>query len=115
LSFGQIFGPVAAGILIALWAGLLVGWWEQRQSLLRLMLFMFGTALTFNLGRDISLLVLWPIIFAYFFVHLTEMVGHEAIRTTSQLATIAPANAAPVQMSADLVTDAMGKSSVRPE
>jgi len=62
LNFGQIFGPVAAGILIALWAGLPIGWWEQRQSLLRLMLLMLGTALTFNLGGDISLLVLSPII-----------------------------------------------------
>jgi len=65
LNFGQIFGPVAAGILIALWAGLPIGWWEQRQSLLRLlrlMLLMLGAALTFNLGRDISLLVLSPII-----------------------------------------------------
>ena len=53
---------MAAGILIALWAGLPIGWWEQRQSLLRLMLLMLGTALTFNLGRDISLLVLSPII-----------------------------------------------------
>jgi len=62
LNFGQIFGPVAAGILIALWAGLPIGWWEQRQSLLRLMLLMLGTALIFNLGGDISLLVLSPII-----------------------------------------------------
>ena len=53
---------MAAGILIALWAGLPIGWWEQRQSLLRLMLLMLGTALTFNLGGDISLLVLSPII-----------------------------------------------------
>jgi hypothetical protein len=73
LNFGQIFGPVAVGILMALWAGLLIRWLEQRQSLLRLMLFMLGTALTFNLGRDISLLVLWPIIFACFFVPVTEV------------------------------------------
>ena len=70
MNFGQTVGPVAAGILMALWIGLLIRWWEQRQSLLRLVLFMLGAALTFNLGRDISLLVLWPVIFAYFFSDL---------------------------------------------
>ena len=40
LNFGQILGPVAAGILMALWTGLLIRWWEQRKSLLRLVLFM---------------------------------------------------------------------------
>src|SRR5213592_4611429 len=73
LNFGKILGPVAAGILIALWTGLLIRWWEQRKSLLRLMLFMLGVGLTFNLGRDITLLVLWPVIFAYCFVRLTEL------------------------------------------
>ena len=73
LNFGQIFGPVAAGILMALWTGLLIRWWEQRKSLLRLVLFMLGAGLTFNLGRDISMLVLWPVIFAYFFVRLAEI------------------------------------------
>ena len=73
LNVGRIVGPVAAGILMALWIGLLIRWWEQRQSLLRLVLFMLGAALTFNLGRDISLLVLWPVIFAYFFVRFAEI------------------------------------------
>src|SRR6266498_2480165 len=73
LNFGKILGPVAAGILMALWTGLLIRWWEQRKSLLRLVLFMLGAALTFNLGRDITLLVLWPVIFAYCFVRLTEL------------------------------------------
>jgi len=53
-------------MLMALWTSLLLRWWEQRQSLLRFMLFMLGIGLTFNLGRDITLLVLWPVVFAYF-------------------------------------------------
>jgi oligosaccharide repeat unit polymerase len=73
LNFGQIFGPVAAGILMALWSGLLIRWWAQRHSLLRLMLFMLGAGLTFNLGRDISLLVLWPVLFAYCFIRFIEI------------------------------------------
>jgi uncharacterized membrane protein YadS len=58
---------------MAFWTGLLIRWWEQRKSLLRLALFMLGAALTFNLGRDITLLVLWPVVFAYFFVRLIEI------------------------------------------
>jgi oligosaccharide repeat unit polymerase len=98
LNFGQIFGPVAAAILIAVWTGLLIRWWEQRQSLLRLVLFMLGAGLTFNLGRDITLLVLWPAIFAYCFVRLAEMWATRRVRELPQLATIAPANPVPVHV-----------------
>jgi oligosaccharide repeat unit polymerase len=96
LNFGQIFGPVLAGILMALWTGLLIRWWEQRKSLLRLVLFMLGAGLTFNLGRDISMLVLWPVIFAYFFVRLAETWGTR--RELPQLASVVPANALPVHV-----------------
>ena len=98
LNFGQIFGPVAAGILMALWAGLLIRWWEQRKSLLRLMLFILGAALTFNLGRDISMLVLWPVVFAYFFIRLTENWATKQFVRLPQLATVVPANAAPMHV-----------------
>ena len=98
LNFGQIFGPVAAGILMALWTGLLIRWWEQRKSLLRLVLFMLGAGLTFNLGRDISMLVLWPVIFAYFFVRLAEMWATKRFRQLPQLATVVPADAGPMQV-----------------
>ncbi len=73
LNFGPFFGPLAAGIIMALWTALLIRWWEQRNSLLRLVLFMLGAGLTFNLGRDITLLVLWPVVFAYCFIRLVEI------------------------------------------
>jgi len=98
LNFGQIFGPVAAGILMALWTGVLIRWWEQRKSLLRLALFMIGAGLTFNLGRDITLLVLWPAVFAYFFVRLTEIWATRRFRQLPQLATVVPANVGPMQV-----------------
>jgi oligosaccharide repeat unit polymerase len=104
LNFGQIFGPVAAGILMALWAGLLIRWWEQRKSLLRLALFMLGVGLTFNLGRDITLLVLWPVVFAYFFVRLTEIWATRRFPQLLELTTVAPANAGAVQMLAGRLT-----------
>src|SRR5882724_470791 len=98
LNFGQIFGPVAAGILMALWTGLLIRWCAQRKSLLRLMLFMLGAGLTFNLGRDISMLVLWPVIFAYFLVRLVEIWATRRFRQLPQLATVVTADAGPIQV-----------------
>jgi hypothetical protein len=96
LNFGQIIGPVAAGILMALWTGLLIRWWEQRRSLLRFVLFMLGAGLTFNLGRDITLLVLWPLVFAYFFIRLTEIWAMKRLGKLPQTVTLGPAAAAPV-------------------
>jgi MFS family permease len=98
LNFGQIFGPVVAGILMALWTGLLVRWWEQRKSLLRLALFMLGAGLTFNLGRDITLLVLWPVVFTYFFVRLAEIWAKRRFGRLQQTTTAVAANVGPMQV-----------------
>jgi len=98
LNFGEIFGPIASGILMALWTCLLIRWWKQRESLLRLMLFMLGVGLTFNLGRDITLLVLWPVVFAYFFVRLTEIWATRRFVQLPQLATIVPPNTGSMQV-----------------
>jgi hypothetical protein len=98
LNFGQIFGPVVAGILVALWTGLLIRWWEQRKSLLRLALFMLGAGLTFNLGRDITLLVLWPVVFTYFFVRLAESWTTRRFGRLPQMTTAVPANAGTMQV-----------------
>ena len=90
LNFGQYIGPVAAGIIMAVWTALLIRWWEQRNSLLRLVLFMLGAGLTFNLGRDITLLVLWPVVFAYCFVRLIEIWTAKQSRAAPQVVTQAP-------------------------
>jgi oligosaccharide repeat unit polymerase len=90
LNFGPFFGPIAAGIIMALWTGLLIRWWQQRDSLLRLMLFMLGAGLTFNLGRDVTLLVLWPVVFSYCFVRLIEICTARKPRRAQQVATHAP-------------------------
>ena len=62
-NFGRFFGPLAAAFLMALWVAMLA-----RQDLLgddpgRLLLYACGLILTFNLGRDITLLVLYPFFF----------------------------------------------------
>src|SRR5436190_6687221 len=90
LNFGPFFGSLSAGIIMALWTSLLIRWWQQRNSLLRLMLFMLGAGLTFNLGRDITLLVLWPVVFAYCFIRLIEIWTAKQSRAAPQITKRAP-------------------------
>ena len=57
---------------------------------------MLGIGLTFNLGRDITLLVLWPVVFAYLFVRLTEILATKRFGRLPQVQTVASAGAGPV-------------------
>lgn len=65
-NFGVWLGPLAAAFLMAMWVSLLA-----KDDLLshvqpgRLMLYASGLILTFNLGRDITLLVLYPYFFGW--------------------------------------------------
>jgi len=65
VNFGGILGPMAAALLMSLWVAILA-----RQDLFateawRLFLYIFGLILTFNMGRDITLLVLYPFCIGY--------------------------------------------------
>lgn len=71
VNFGVLFGPVAAATLMACWANLL-GRFGGQATIGRQLLFLLGLALTFNLGRDITLLVLFPFVFAYVLVRIFE-------------------------------------------
>lgn len=71
LAFGAVFGPAAAAFLMSLWVGLLARFRAQGTPL-RLALYLVGLGLTFNLGRDITMQVLWPLAFAYVGVRLVE-------------------------------------------
>lgn len=73
LNFGPWIGPLAPAFLLALWSGFLARLWcQSRYSVLRLSLFFTGLGITPNLGRDITLLVLWPIVFGYVLVRYLE-------------------------------------------
>ena len=65
VNFGQLFGVFAAALLSSLWVRVLANMWTQRADPARLMLFMLGIGLTFNIGRDITLMVLFPFIAAW--------------------------------------------------
>jgi len=65
VNFGTVFGPLASALLTSLWVAILA-----RQDLLaadprRMFLYIMGLILTFNMGRDITLLVLYPFCFGY--------------------------------------------------
>ena len=72
LNFGILFGPMVAALLMALWASWL-NRLRMQATVPRLALFLVGLGLTFNLGRDITSLVLFPFIFGYVAVLLFEM------------------------------------------
>lgn len=72
INFGPFFGPAAAAGLMALYTWILCAQWRRRAELPRLLLFLLGVGLTPNLGREFTLLVLWPLVFAYALVRAFE-------------------------------------------
>lgn len=71
LNFGTWFGPFFAALLMACWVGILTRLREQG-GVARTALFLIGLGLTFNLGRDVTLLVLFPFVFGYIGVRILE-------------------------------------------
>ncbi len=80
MNFGPYLGPLAPALLLALWAAFLARLWSQRYSIPRLCLFLTGLGVTFNLGRGISLLSLWPIVFGYAFVRIFEHLNEKKVQ-----------------------------------
>lgn len=80
LEFGFIFGPIFSAALMGLWCAFLARLWAQG-TILRACLFLFGIGLTFNLGRNITMFVLWPMALAYILVIIAEYFSrHRAAR-----------------------------------
>jgi len=63
VNFGRFFGPLAAAFLMSLWVAALARMDLMGKDPARLLLYACGIILTFNMGRDISLLVIYPFIF----------------------------------------------------
>lgn len=70
-NFGPFFGSAFAGFAMSCWANLLCRL-RQQGGLARLLLFVFGIGVTINLGRDITLLTLFPFVFAYLAILIIE-------------------------------------------
>jgi hypothetical protein len=65
VNFGPWMGPIAAALLMVGWIAVLGRLDVAGDDIARLVLYMVGMVLTFNMGRDITLLVLYPFVFGY--------------------------------------------------
>ena len=64
-NFGPWLGPPAAALLMAGWVAVLARLDLTGQRFGYLLLYAIGLTLTFNLGRDITLMVIYPLIFGF--------------------------------------------------
>jgi len=72
VNFGGFFGPIASALLMAVWIAVL-----SRQDLMgndlgHLLLYALGLVLTYNMGRDITLLILYPFVFGLILLHFVK-------------------------------------------
>jgi hypothetical protein len=65
VNFGQIGGPIAAALLMAIWVAVLARQDLMGNDIGHLLLYAIGLVLTFNMGRDITLLVIYPFVFGW--------------------------------------------------
>lgn len=68
VNFGFFFGVLAAALLMATWAAILARLDLKGDWTGRLLLYMVGMVLTFNLGRDITLITLYPFLFGFILI-----------------------------------------------
>ncbi len=81
VNFGPWFGPIASALLMAIWVGILARQDRLGANPARLMLYALGLILTFNMGRDITLLSLYPFIFGWIMVRHWER--RESFKTST--------------------------------
>jgi ABC-type multidrug transport system fused ATPase/permease subunit len=82
VNFGRIIGPAFAALLMSLWAAILARLDLTGQKVGRLLLFALGLILTFNLGRDITLIILYAFIFGAAIVWWVERFSKHPERRT---------------------------------
>jgi hypothetical protein len=64
VNFGRVLGPAFAAFLISIWVAVLARIDLDPRGTAGVPLLGLGLILTFNLGRDISLIVLYPFVFS---------------------------------------------------
>jgi hypothetical protein len=63
VNFGRFLGPAAAALIMSFWVAALARLDLNVEKIGRILLYAFGSILTFNLGRDITLITLYPFVF----------------------------------------------------
>ncbi len=74
VNFGGFFGPIVSATLMASWCALLARF-DLHGSPSSILLFAIGIIITFNLGRDITFLSLYPFLFGWIAVSVWELSG----------------------------------------
>ncbi len=80
VNFGPFFGVLAAAFLMALWVAILARQDLKGDKTGRMLLFFIVCVLTFNLGRDITLITLitlYPFVFGYVMLTIWAQVNGE--------------------------------------
>lgn len=72
VNFGPIFGPAAAALLMSIWVAVLARFDLDSRKIGGVPLLGLGLILTFNMGRDISLIVLYPFVFSVLLIWVFE-------------------------------------------
>jgi O-antigen ligase len=70
VNFGIWLGPIVAAFLMSIWVGILARFDLKADHAGGILLYILGLVLTFNLGRDITLLTVYPLIFGYLIVRM---------------------------------------------
>jgi hypothetical protein len=82
VNFGWLLGPAFAALLVSLWVAALARLDLEGQKVGRIPLYALGLILTFNLGRDITLITLYTFIFGSVIVWWLERSHHQPTRRT---------------------------------
>ena len=69
VNFGFFLGPIVAAILMSIWVAVLARQDLMGEKLGHLLLYAIGLVLTYNMGRDITLLVLYPFVFGWILLY----------------------------------------------
>ena len=72
VNFGRVLGPMCAAMIMSFWVAILARLDLQGNNPARLLLCSLGMILTFNMGRDITLFVLYPFVFGYMLLLVWE-------------------------------------------
>jgi hypothetical protein len=78
-NFSRFLGPLAAALLMSCWVAILGRLDLHIQRLGRIPLYASGLILTFNLGRDITLITLYPFVFGSIAVWWFDRSAHRKL------------------------------------
>jgi len=76
VNFGRVLGPAFAALLMSFWVAILARLDLHIHEFGRLPLYALGMIMTFNLGRDITLITLYPFVFGGLLVWWFERHRH---------------------------------------